>query len=82
MVNGDGNYISTVGSEGSVFIGNGQFDSQLFVRSESGAMCRLDFALPAKAPENALYEEHDAVCRPGALPSVAGAPNQTEAKEG
>ncbi|WP_279635280.1 FimD/PapC C-terminal domain-containing protein [Cupriavidus lacunae] len=73
-----GNYISTVGSEGSIFVGNGQLKGALYVRSENGAACTLDFRMPEKPPADVLYEEYDAVCRPGAIPPVVDAPaNET-----
>jgi outer membrane usher protein FimD/PapC len=62
VVDADDNFVTAVGEEGGVFLGNGQISSRLLVYLPDGKQCRLDYRLPEKQDMLRYYERAEAVC--------------------
>lgn len=57
------NYITTVSSDGSVFLIDSQLEQKLWLQSETGRRCQVLFTLNAEPDADKLYENYDAECQ-------------------
>lgn len=65
IIDGNGSYVSTVVSDGLVFINDLTLGSQFFALTDNqGHQCHLNYTLPAQIDLDAYYETLDAVCQP------------------
>lgn len=57
------NYITTVASDGSVFLIDGQLEQKLWLQSLAGQRCQVNFTLNTEPDADKLYENYDAKCQ-------------------
>ncbi|TBL73491.1 hypothetical protein EYY94_14085 [Obesumbacterium proteus] len=56
------NYITTVASDGTVFLIDSQLEQKLVLQTASGQRCKVNFKLNEEPEADKLYENYDAQC--------------------
>jgi outer membrane usher protein FimD/PapC len=64
VINGDGDYITTVVEDGLVFVNDADKQPRLFVLDENGAkQCEIIYQMNEKRDDNAFFEDVTGVCK-------------------
>ncbi len=63
IFDGSTTWITSVGSDGSIFLNDSQLAASLQATNAAGKSCGFDYQFPDKIDPDALYETADVVCR-------------------
>lgn len=64
VIDANGNFVTTTGDDGVIFLPNNDGVQPLSVRSSDGHVCQLGYTLPKSANADRFYDQVDAVCKP------------------
>ena len=63
VVDGNGQFLTSVVDQGKVFLVQGQLNEGIKINLPNESQCSLDYSLPEKADLDVYFENVNAVCR-------------------